>query len=234
MVAHRLTRFAPPLGTTPYENRALAVGHHIVYVRKGGFVAVSSAVAVGRNETVRVQLTLAPAVAPPPAQVDEERRLKRMAEEYAVQARRQRTAEEDAARARLKEASRAGRPLRIAGPALFSSGIVIVGIGFAIVADAKSHQDDLKQFKSADYSNGDPTVMWNAQADASVAALQTDSRAMLSLICIGGALIVGGSAVWIAGSVVRTRAEERARQPTLALTPFVSPTMAGLALGGTF
>jgi hypothetical protein len=231
------------VGTTPYQNKALAIGHHLVFVRKSGFVPASTAVSVGRNETVHVQLALAPQpVAPPPAHVvEDESRVKRIAEEYAGAERQRREAEQREMQRRQAEASRAARPLRIAGPALFFGGLVIVGIGFSIVADANSNMNTLRdiQNQANNSQNGtspgaDPNVQWSHQADVSEANLRIDSRAVVSLVVIGGAATLAGAVVWIAGTTIRSHAEEQARQPTLSVAPLVAPQLVGLAAKGRF
>ncbi len=54
------------MGVTPYRNDAVAVGSHVLFVRKPGFEAMTRGVALPQNETVLVELQLksAPAGAP--------------------------------------------------------------------------------------------------------------------------------------------------------------------------
>jgi hypothetical protein len=54
---------APVLGVTPYRNEGVPAGPHVVFVRLVGFTPVTKGFRLQKNETVRLDLSLAPQVA---------------------------------------------------------------------------------------------------------------------------------------------------------------------------
>ena len=153
----------------------------------------------------------------------DEERIKREAGEAADADRLRRKEEQEAAQHRMADARNAGHTLRLAGVLTVVGGVVVFGASFIAVADADSQQSTIKS---------QPNNVWSASGDRAVAGLQTDSNAVEALWIVSGIALVAGSAVAIAGAVVRSRAVERAEQARVV--PLVSPTFAGLGVAGHF
>ena len=153
----------------------------------------------------------------------EQARMKRELEATA-EAERKRVAEDAAARQRrIDEAQNVGHNLRLGGGLTVAGGLLLFGCSFFTVLDANNNQSTIQS---------QPNRTWGPSGDAAVNGLDTDSKLISSLWVISAVAIVGGSAVAIAGAVMRSRAVERAQHAMV--TPLVSPTVAGLALSGRF
>lgn len=152
----------------------------------------------------------------------DQERLKRETQEAAAAERRRLADEEAAKQKRVAEARNAGHTLRLAGGLTVLGGVLLFGASFLVVLDANNKQDTI---------SSQPNRVWSSSGDEAVAGLATDSDVIKALWVISGVAAVAGSAVAIAGAVVRSRAVERAQA---MIVPLASPTMAGLGVAGRF
>lgn len=105
---------------------------------------------------------------------------------------------------------------------LVTAGVGVVGLGLGVVfgIKAKTISDDI--------SNQKQTEMWRKDIKDYEARGQRDENYQVAGLIVGGALVVAGGVIYWHGRSKTSSAER------VVITPTVSPTTAGLAVGGAF
>jgi tetratricopeptide (TPR) repeat protein len=128
------------------------------------------------------------------------------------------------------EKSKAARPMLITGDVLTGVGIVVMvagGVGFGVAARGKSKQLDEVQ------NGGNPDDLTFEEAQALEKEGKKLETIQISMLAVGGAVLVAGVALVAVGTVRRKKAKA-AGGTSARLVPAVGLRSVGLSLSGRF
>ncbi len=114
-----------------------------------------------------------------------------------------------------------GKGLKIAGYAAGGVGLLSLGIGFYFGSEASKISDDIT-------SHTDTSIAWRDDIKDYEAKGQRAENMQIAFLVAGGALVIGGAALYILGRAKTQNTE------TLAITPTATATSAGVALSGSW
>lgn len=113
-----------------------------------------------------------------------------------------------------------GKTLKIAGYATGGVGLLALGIGFYFGSEAGKISDDIT-------NHTDTTIAWRDDIKDYEAKGQRYENMQIAFLVAGGALVVGGTALYMLG---------RSKKPTesMTVTPVATANSAGVSLSGSF
>lgn len=120
-----------------------------------------------------------------------------------------------------KPTSDPGKGFKIAGYAAGGAGLVALGLGFYFGSEAQKISDDITD-------HTDTSIAWRDDIKDYEAKGQRAENFQIAFLVTGGALVIGGAALFILG---RSKSEST---ETLAVTPTATATSAGVSLWGSF
>ncbi|MGE3767953.1 MAG: hypothetical protein AB7L94_37215 [Kofleriaceae bacterium] len=119
------------------------------------------------------------------------------------------------------EAKDPGKGLKIAGYAAGGAGLLALGVGFYFGSEAQKISDDIT-------NHTDTNIAWRDDIKDYEAKGQRAENLQIAFIVAGGALVIGGAALYILG---RSKARNT---ETLAITPTATANSAGVSLSGSW
>jgi hypothetical protein len=160
---------AAPAGATPLTLSSIAVGRHLVFLRKQGFEDLSRSVPVGPAERVRLDVTLTP-ITPKVVVETNDETVRRATEE--LEARQERAQVEQEQRARERDRLKAVERWRHTRRGLLISGGIFDGLGIAAGIVALTYAQKGAN-NNSHILGGGQTTMQLMQYDADVSTLNS-------------------------------------------------------------